>query len=117
MDQTTESARTRISLIRSLTFALPLLGLTGCVSQQVRDLEWCRNIETAKPLIDETGQAKLNAAMTKNKCADKLLEAKKAAEEAEKLKAAKAQPAKAKQTIKNPAKAGLVKTKPKAQNL
>ncbi len=100
MDQTIETTRTGTSLIRIFIVAFPLIGLTGCVSEHVRDIEWCRNLETAKPLIDETGQAKLNIAMAKNKCAAKLLEAKKAAEKAAKLKASKSQPAAPKQTIK-----------------
>ena len=108
LNQTTETVRNRSSFFRTLTLTLPLIGLTGCIPQHVRDLEWCRNLETAKPLIDERGQANLNIAMTKNKCADKILEPKKAAEEAakkaEEIKAAKSKPSASKQTIKKPDK-------------
>lgn len=110
LKQTVENLRTRGSLCRTLMLALPILGLAGCIPQHVRDVEWCRNIETAKALTDQRAKANLTTAMTKNKCAAKLLEAQKvAAQKAAAQKKSTPPPPAPKRVTKSPAISDKVK--------
>lgn len=98
--QSFDEVRIQSPIYSTLVLVIPLMGLTGCVPQHVKDVEWCRDLEVAKTLVDARGKANLTTVMAKNECASKLLEAKKAAEG----KASTPPSSATKQTTKRPGK-------------